>query len=208
MSGVPLFEEGKPLGPPRSLHAHIREQGGGRYSHWTRETLYFSASDSTDPRTNGRRYEVASRNPRSTLGGLDRFPATAKRHVEEITSSRHEYTVEMGGTLDKVHRVHISEVPGLPITPAHDGMVEATILPDDLLEEIRAEIPFDEAYYYRLLAAPGKEIIKAADKWDADLIIVYHNQHRDINEVFSRSCAQRVAEHANCSVLWLRQVQS
>jgi len=78
-----LFEEGKPLGPLRSAHAHIRESGEGRYSHWTRETLYFSASDSTDPRTNGRRYEVASRNARSTLGGLDRFPATPKKHVEE-----------------------------------------------------------------------------------------------------------------------------
>lgn len=95
-----LFEDGKPLGPPRSVHADIREQGGGRYSHWTRETLYFSASDNTNPRTNGRRYEVASRNPGSTLGGLDRFPATPKKHVEEITSSRHQYTVEMGGTLD------------------------------------------------------------------------------------------------------------
>jgi len=53
-----------------------------------------------------------------------------------------------------------------------------------------------------------EEIIKAADKWGADLIVVYHNRQRDINEVFSRSCSQRVAEHAKCSVLWLRQVQS
>ena len=55
---------------------------------------------------------------------------------------------------------------------------------------------------------PVEEIIKEADKWGADLIVVYHNQRRDINEVFSRSCSQRVAGHANCSVLWLRQVLS
>jgi len=99
-SMIVLFEDSKPLGPPRSVHAAIREKGGGRYSHWTRETLYFSSSDNTDPRTNGRKYEVASRNPRSTLGGLDRFPATPKEHVELITTDRHEYAIEMGGTLD------------------------------------------------------------------------------------------------------------
>ncbi|PIY52493.1 MAG: hypothetical protein COZ06_02920 [Armatimonadetes bacterium CG_4_10_14_3_um_filter_66_18] len=99
-SGLLLFEDGKPLGPSRSFHADIREQGQGRYSHWTREGLYFSASDNTDPRTNGRRYEVASTNPKSGLGGLARFPATPKRHVEEITSSRHEYALAVGGTLD------------------------------------------------------------------------------------------------------------
>ncbi len=52
-----------------------------------------------------------------------------------------------------------------------------------------------------------EEIIKAADKWGADLIVVYHNRRHEINEVFSRSCSQRVADHANCSVLRLRNVQ-
>jgi hypothetical protein len=99
-SMLQVFEDGMPLGPPRSLHAAIREEGAGRFSHWTRETLYFSASDNSDPRKNGRKYEVASTNPRSTLGGLDRFAAVPKEHVEEITSGRQEYTIEMGGTLD------------------------------------------------------------------------------------------------------------
>ncbi|NQT15863.1 MAG: hypothetical protein HQ582_24115, partial [Planctomycetes bacterium] len=99
-SMLAVFEDGKPLGRARAVHAQIRESGEGRYSHWTRATLYFSASDNTDPRTNGRKYEVASGNPKNTLGGLDRFPATPKEHVEEIASGRHEYAVEMGGTLD------------------------------------------------------------------------------------------------------------
>ena len=51
-----------------------------------------------------------------------------------------------------------------------------------------------------------EEIIKAADKWGADLIVVYHNHRRDINEVFSGSCSARVMEHASCSVLRLRNV--
>jgi nucleotide-binding universal stress UspA family protein len=51
-----------------------------------------------------------------------------------------------------------------------------------------------------------QEIIEAADDWGADLIIVYHNRRREINEAFSGSCSQRVADHANCSVLRLRNV--
>lgn len=95
-----LFEDGKPLGPAHSLHQAIRDEGGGRYSHWTRETLYFSTSDNTDPRTNGRTYEVASTNPNSMLGGIGELPQTEHTHVEEIASSSAEYALEMGGTLD------------------------------------------------------------------------------------------------------------
>ena len=64
-----LFEDGKRLGAARSAHAEIRKQGQGRFSHWTRAGLYFSASDNSDPRSNGRKYEVASPNPRSPRTG-------------------------------------------------------------------------------------------------------------------------------------------
>lgn len=53
-----------------------------------------------------------------------------------------------------------------------------------------------------------EEIINAAEEWGADLIVVYHNRQREINEVFSRSCSQRVADQATCSVLRLRQIQT
>lgn len=55
-----LYEDGKPIGSPRALHQDIRDRGKGLYSHWTPQTLYFSASDSSDPRTNGRKYELVS----------------------------------------------------------------------------------------------------------------------------------------------------
>jgi hypothetical protein len=99
-SALILYEDGKPLGPARAVHAQIREHGQGRYSHWTRATLYFSTSDNSDPRVNGRKYRVASANPRSSLGGLDRFPAEAKEHVETINNASHTYEIAMGGTLD------------------------------------------------------------------------------------------------------------
>jgi nucleotide-binding universal stress UspA family protein len=53
-----------------------------------------------------------------------------------------------------------------------------------------------------------EEIIKAADKWGADLIIVYHSRRHEVNEVFSKSCSQLVSDNANCSVLRLRNLQA
>ena len=52
-----LFEDGRRLGPPHSVHEEIRLQGHGRHSHWG-DVVYFSASDTTDPRTNGRDYQL------------------------------------------------------------------------------------------------------------------------------------------------------
>jgi hypothetical protein len=50
-----LYEDDRPLGPARTRHPDIREQGGGAFSHWGTH-LYFSASDNSDPNANGRRY--------------------------------------------------------------------------------------------------------------------------------------------------------
>ncbi len=52
-----------------------------------------------------------------------------------------------------------------------------------------------------------EEITKMAKEWDADLIIVYHNRYRDINEVFSNTCARQVYKAAPCSVLRLRNIR-
>ncbi len=49
-------------------------------------------------------------------------------------------------------------------------------------------------------------ILKVADKWGADLIVVYHNHRRSINEAFSGNCARKIVKNANCSVLRLRNV--
>ncbi len=54
-STLRLFEDGKELGPAHAPHVDIREKGRGLFSHWV-TSLYFSASDNSDPRTNGRTY--------------------------------------------------------------------------------------------------------------------------------------------------------
>jgi len=54
-STLELFEDGKPLGPPHTMHKEIREQGKGRYSHY-QSWIFMSTSDNTDPRSNGKKY--------------------------------------------------------------------------------------------------------------------------------------------------------
>jgi hypothetical protein len=64
-SKLTLLEDGVPLRAPHSLHTDIEELGKGRYSHWgsggDKEVLYFSSSDGSDPRTNGKIYAISVR---------------------------------------------------------------------------------------------------------------------------------------------------
>jgi MoaA/NifB/PqqE/SkfB family radical SAM enzyme len=52
-----LWEDDRRLGPAECLHDHIRRQGGGRY-HIGATSLYFSSSDGSDARRNGRSYAL------------------------------------------------------------------------------------------------------------------------------------------------------
>lgn len=57
-SQLVLRENGKSIGPAHTQLATIQQTGRGRYLHWGNE-IYFSSSDNTDPRTNGRQYSIA-----------------------------------------------------------------------------------------------------------------------------------------------------
>jgi hypothetical protein len=56
-SPVILLENGQPIGRPHVSHGGIAEKGAGSFSHWN-STIYFSASDNTDPNENGRSYSL------------------------------------------------------------------------------------------------------------------------------------------------------
>jgi len=60
-STLRFFENGVEMGPAHSLHADIRNIGAGRFSHWSRtdgtgESIHFSASNNSNPLTNGKKY--------------------------------------------------------------------------------------------------------------------------------------------------------
>lgn len=52
-----LYEDDAPLGPAEQQHDDIRREGAGRFSIWG-TSLYFSASDNSDPRRNRRTYTL------------------------------------------------------------------------------------------------------------------------------------------------------
>ncbi|WCS26421.1 class I SAM-dependent methyltransferase [Methylobacterium sp. NMS14P] len=54
---IALYEDGRPLGPARATPEAIETIGLGRYAHIGR-FLVMSASDNSDPRTNGRAYHI------------------------------------------------------------------------------------------------------------------------------------------------------
>lgn len=57
LSRIILQENGRPLGPAHSEINEVRSAGHGAFIHLGRD-LFFSTSDNSDPRTNGRSYEI------------------------------------------------------------------------------------------------------------------------------------------------------
>jgi hypothetical protein len=54
-SNAVVCEDNRALGPAHSPHADIAAKGGGRFSHWL-TGFVFSATDNSNPNTNGRSY--------------------------------------------------------------------------------------------------------------------------------------------------------
>jgi hypothetical protein len=53
-----LYENDKKLGPPHSSYNSVVQTGEGRFIHWIHHGFIFSASDNSNPNTNGRSYRV------------------------------------------------------------------------------------------------------------------------------------------------------
>jgi hypothetical protein len=63
-SPLVVLEDDRALGPAHTSHAAIRVHGGGSYSHW-HERVFLSASDNSNPNSNGRRYLAIMPSPSS-----------------------------------------------------------------------------------------------------------------------------------------------
>ena len=111
-----------------------------------------------------------------------------------------------------------AEIRLTSIMPGFGMPIVASYIPEEVRKEAQNRFKAaleqfiqdhcDESVTYTIRTGKNwEQIIKAADKWGADLIVVYHNRRRDINEAFSNSCSQNVADHATCSVLRLRNLQ-
>jgi hypothetical protein len=87
VSTLRLFENDKELLPAHSLHAKIRNEGQGHWSHWGKfgnRMVLFSASDNSDPRTNGRRYKVRQEASGAPDKGFAAWEAFLKKYPESL----------------------------------------------------------------------------------------------------------------------------
>ncbi len=57
-SRLTVYEDDVALAQGHAMHDAIREEGEGQYSHWG-SRIFFSTSDNTDPRENGRQYRYS-----------------------------------------------------------------------------------------------------------------------------------------------------
>ena len=85
-----------------------------------------------------------------------------KEIIDGETTSSAVVNHEMGGTLEKVKRIRGSELGFKESDLPADGYIEASIIPDDLLEKYSAFDEIDMAKYKRMLDTGGDTIIKAA----------------------------------------------
>jgi predicted AlkP superfamily phosphohydrolase/phosphomutase len=82
-SKLVLYEDDRELRPSHSSHETIRQLGGGAYSHW-HNTLYFSTSDRSDPRTNRRKYRIALGSLKLVVIAVDGTdPRALRRYIAE-----------------------------------------------------------------------------------------------------------------------------
>jgi 2-polyprenyl-3-methyl-5-hydroxy-6-metoxy-1,4-benzoquinol methylase len=130
-SPVELYEDGRPLGPAHCQHDRIRALGAGRYSHWG-ESLFFAASDGSDPRRNGRTYTLRwPKRPVTAVGPL-RFVLPAEA-IEPLAGRAFRVILPDGmppgdrGEDDRSGTLALQE-DHLPLGPAHtppDRIIDA-----------------------------------------------------------------------------------
>jgi hypothetical protein len=102
-SSAVMLENGRPLpGPANALHEDIRRLGEGRYCFW-HDLVYFSTSDRSDPRTNGRIYSVAFKASTGTVVATI-VPASVTRFVTGI-AARLSGVAERAGVLSVLRRL-------------------------------------------------------------------------------------------------------
>lgn len=84
-STLRLFENGVEIGPAHAPHSDIRTRGLGRYSHWSAtdgssESIRFSASNNSNPVTNGKKYSYC----KSTVVSLPDVVVTSVSYVKGV----------------------------------------------------------------------------------------------------------------------------
>lgn len=122
VSTIRIFEDGKEIGPAHSIHNDIRNSGSGRFSHWN-TGIYISASDNSNPKTNGRKYTYTNSTTATTT---ETTAASVTLDVSKVTSDGgfcYLISIDPSLTGDSNEQLTVSNVKifenGVEIGPAH-----------------------------------------------------------------------------------------
>ncbi len=118
-----------------------------------------------------------------------------------------------------IARLSNAEIKLISVMPGFGMPIVSSFIPEEVRMEAESRFETaleqfvrencDESVTYEIRRGKNWEgVLRAAEKWGADLIVVYHNHRGEINEMFSGSCSHRVADNAKCSVLRLRNVHA
>lgn len=125
VSTIRIFEDGKEIGPAHSLHNDIRKNGAGRFSHWN-SGIYLSASDNSNPKTNGRTYTYTNSTTATTTTTTTTTSSGVAVNVSAASSDGgYAYYVDVDPSLvgDSNEQLTISTMrlfeDGVEIGPAH-----------------------------------------------------------------------------------------
>jgi SAM-dependent methyltransferase len=183
VSFVVVYEDGSPLSSPHAPLNEIRELGGGRFAHWG-EHLVFSASDGSDPRSNGRRYSLSRawwlyrRHYRSwPVTGVARTPRSEPVNFR-VRDSRDEAVARDVHYALQVAEGYLSTLPGgeaalkgsavLEIGPGHN--LGSALCLAALGAQVMVVDPFppawDAQYHPRLYAALRDRLARERPGWD------------------------------------------
>ena len=119
----------------------------------------------------------------------------------------------------KIAELSGGEIRLVSVMPGYSMPIVASFISEEMVKKAKDQLKkalesfikenCQEPITYTIKTGKNWEkIVEAADNWEADLIVVYHNRRRDENEVFSNSCSERVMANANCSVLRLRNIRA
>ncbi len=107
--------------------------------------------------------------------------------VDGVSTSSAVVAHELGGVLDRVKRMDGASVGIDPHLLPHGGYFEQTVLSPDMLDMVRARIPFDEDLWEKLSATPGAVIIKAAGNLGYPMGLYIELLARDIQALAQQS---------------------
>lgn len=119
----------------------------------------------------------------SVAGGLSTSPSSGSEIIAQVATSR-----------------RVSSAIALARSQETLALKEAQELALEASRQIQSKFPHWEARAERLLGTPAAEIIRKAEEWQADLVVVGSRGRSALGRLVLGSVSQKVVNEAGCSV--------